>query len=47
MLEQIALTKVAVKGWNRELLEKFTFQYALGEGRVGCIDGDDSESAVV
>jgi len=47
ILDRIALTGVAVKGWNRELLKKFTFQYALREGKVGCIDGDGSESTMV
>ena len=47
MLDRIALTRIAVKSWNHELLEKFTFQYVLGERGVGCIGGDGSESAVV
>ena len=47
MLDRIALNRVAVKGWNRELLEKFTFQYALREGKVGCISGDGFKSVVV
>ena len=46
MLDRITLTKVAVKGWNRELLGKLTFQYALREG-VRCIGDDGSVSAVV
>jgi len=47
MLDRIALTGVAIKGWNRELLGKFTFQYAPGKGGVGCIGDDGSESVVV
>ena len=47
VLDQIALTGVAIKGWNHELLEKFIFQYALGERRVRCIKGDGSESIVM
>ena len=47
MLDQIALTGVSVKGWNRELFGKFTLQYALEEGGVGCIGGNGSESVVV
>jgi len=45
MLDQIALIVVAVE--NRELLRKFTFEYALGEERVGCMGGDGSESVMV
>ena len=47
MLDRVALTRLTVKCWNRELLGKFTFQYALEEERVGCIGGDGSESAMV
>jgi len=46
ILDQITLIRVAVKYWNREFLRKFTFQYSLREGRVGCIDVDGSEFAV-
>ena len=42
-----ALSRVTVKGQNREFLGKFTSQYILGEGGVGCISGDGSESAVM
>jgi len=47
VLERIALTGVAIKGQNHELLEKFILQYALRERRVGCIGGDGSESAMI
>jgi len=47
VLNQVALTEVAIKGRNYELLGKFIFQYDLGEGRVGCIGGDSSESAMM
>jgi len=36
VLDWVILTGVAVKGQNC-VLEKFTFQYILREGRVGCI----------
>ena len=45
--EKIVLIGVAIKGQNHELLGKFIFQYALRERGVGCIEGDDSESAVM
>jgi len=32
MLDQITLIGVAIKCQNHELLEKFIFQYVLGEG---------------
>jgi len=44
MLNRIALTRVAIKGRNYELLEKFIFKYVPGEGRIECISGDDPES---
>jgi len=47
MLDQVALNRVAVKGRNREILEKFTFQYVLEEGGIGCISEDGSESAMM
>ena len=48
VLDQIALIRIAIiKGWNHELFWKFIFQYALGEGRVGCIEDDGFESAVM
>ena len=46
VLNRIVLTGVAIKGRDHELLEKFIFQYNLGEG-VGCIGSDSSESAVM
>jgi len=36
VLDQVTLIGVIIKDQNRELLGKFIFQYALGEGRVGC-----------
>jgi len=47
IMYRITLIGGPVKGWNRKLLEKFTFQYALRKGGVGCIGGDDSEFVVV
>ena len=47
MLDWVSLTGVTVKGQNSEFLRKFTSQYVLREGGVGCIDGDGSESAVM
>jgi len=47
MLDRFALTGVAIKSWNRELIEKFMFQYALRERKVGCIDGAGFESVVM
>ena len=47
VLDWVTLTGVAIKGQNRELLEKFIFQCVLGEEGVGCIDGDGSVSAVM
>ena len=47
VLDRIALTGVAIKGQNHELLGKFIFHYVLREGRVGCIGGDGFESAVM
>ena len=47
MLDRIALTRVAINNQNHELLEKFIFQYALGERGVGCIGGDGSEFVVM
>ena len=43
----VALTGVATKGQNHELLGKFILQYGLREGRIGCINGDGPEFAVV
>ena len=43
MLIRIALIRVAIKGQNHKLLKKFIFQYVPGEGRIGCIVGDDPE----
>jgi len=34
MLNWIALTGVAIKGWNYELLGKFAFQYVLEKGEL-------------
>jgi len=47
VLNRNALTGVAIKGRNHELLEKFIFQYVLREGRIGCISVDGPESAVM
>ena len=47
VLDRVTLTGVAIKGQNHELLRKFIFQYAPGEGRVRYISGDGSESAVM
>jgi len=43
VLNWVALTGVAIKGWNHEFFGKFVFQYGLGEGRIGCINGDDPD----
>jgi len=42
---QIALTRIAIKGRNYELLGKFIFKYVPQERRIGCISIDGSESA--
>ena len=47
VLDWVALTRLEFKGRDYELLEKFIFQYALGERGVGCIGGDGSESIVM
>ena len=47
VLDRVAMTGVAVKGQNREFRKKFTSQYILREGGVGCIGVDGSESAVM
>ena len=41
VLNRIALIRVAIKGQNHELLEKFIFQFAIKERGVGCIRGAD------
>ena len=38
VLDRVALIGVAIKGRNHELHGKFIFQYAIGEGGVGCIE---------
>ena len=47
MVYRVALTTVAIKGQNGELLGKFIFKYVLREGGVGCIGGDGSKSAMI
>ena len=47
VLNWVALTRVAIKGWNRELLGKFIFQYDPREGRIECINGNGLDSAVM
>ena len=47
VLNRIALTGVAIKCQNYELLGKLIFQYVLGEGRIGCISDDGPESIVM
>ena len=46
VLNRVTMTGVIVEGQSRELLKKFIFQYVFGEGRIGCICGDGSESVV-
>ena len=41
VLDWVTLTGVAINYQNHELLEKFVFQYDHGEGRIGCINGND------
>jgi len=43
VLDWVALTGIAIKGWNHEPLGKLVFQYGLGEGRIECINGDDTD----
>jgi len=38
---------VVIKGQNHELLGKFIFQYGLGEGKIGCINGNGLESVMM
>jgi len=47
VMEWIALTEEAIKGRNHKLLREFVFQHGLGEGRIGCINSDILEFAVV
>ena len=47
VLNQIALTRVVIKGQYHELLGKFIFEYVLGEGRIGCISRDSLESTMM
>ena len=47
VLDWVALIRIAIKGWNHKLLEKFIFQYGIGEGRIGCINGDSLAFTVV
>jgi len=47
VLNCVALARVAIKGWNHELLRKFIFQCGHGEGRIGSINGGSIESVVM
>jgi len=47
VLDRITQTAVEFKAKDHEFLQKFIFQYAFGERRVGCIEGDGSESVVI
>ena len=47
VLNRITLIRLEIKGKNHELLGKFISQYVHGEGRIGWISGDGSESAVI
>ena len=44
-LDWVALTRVAIEGWNHEFLKKFKSQYAFGERGVRCTGDDGSKSA--
>jgi len=47
VLDGVALTGIAIKGQNHKFLEKFVFQCGHREGRIGYINGDGPESAMM